>query len=179
MSKPPCGLWSGTIGELSFYGDAEAVIAERVAGLDLREHPVQQRQLSNASRARIRRRIESRTATREEWERYMWDKRLVRRRREGVKAFWNEERRRLVNGEKGTRNWSRVQLDEIMHGSSPTYNGRKLQAHHSYSVMLYPHLANNPAVLYPATPYEHLKGWHGGSYRKSIPGVRIRRISEF
>ena len=179
MSKPPCGLWSGTIGELSFYDDAEVVIAERVAGLDLREHPVQQRQLSNASRARIRRRIESRTATREEWERYMWDKRLVRRRNKGVRLFWEAERDRLESGEKGTRNWSFDQRSAILGNVRPSYNGRTMQTHHTYSVLKYPHLADNPAVLYPATPYEHLKGWHGDSYSKSLPGCRIRRINEF
>ena len=179
MSKPPCGLWSGTAGELSFYGDAEAVVAERVAGLDLREHPVGQKQLSNASRARIKRRIESRTATREEWERYMWDKRLARRRKTGIDSFWKAERARLANGERGTRNWSENQRLEILSGKKPQYNGQTMQAHHTYSVLLYPHLANSPEVLYPATPYEHLKGWHDGSYRKSLPGKRIRRINEF
>lgn len=179
MSKPPCGLWHGTAGELSFYGDAEAVIAERVTGLDLREHPVHQKQLSNASRASIKRRIESRTATREEWQRYMWDKRLTRRRKTGIQRFWAEEGERLARGEKGTRNWTAEQREAILSGDKPRYNGKAMQAHHTYSVILYPHLANDPAVLYPATPYEHLKGWHGGSYRKSLPGRRIRRINEF
>ena len=179
MSKPPCGLWHGTVGELSFYGDAEEVIASRVIGLDLREHPVNQKQLSSTSRARIKRRIEARTATREEWKRYMWDKRLRERRSKGVKEFWNEERLRLASGKKGTRNWSSEQLNEILSCKSPSYNGKRMQAHHAYSVSKYPHLANRPEVIFPATPYEHLEGWHGGSYRKSLPGSRVRRINEF
>ncbi len=179
MSKPPCGLWSGTAGELSFYGDAEVVIAERVSGLDLREHPIRRKQLSAASRARIKKRIDARIATREEYEHYMWDTRLSKRRRTGVQNFWAEEGERLARGEKGTRNWSAEQREEILAGVKPSYNGRTMQAHHTYSVSRYPHLANLAAVLYPATPYEHLQGWHGGSYRKSLPGRRIRRINEF
>lgn len=179
MSKPPCGLWGNTAGALSFYGDAEAIIAGRVACLDLQEHPIREKQLSSASRDRIKRRIDSRTATREEWKRYVWDKRLAKRRNDGVRAFWNDERRRLVEGEKGTRNWTSAQRNEILNGDSPSYNGKKMQGHHTYSVSKYPHLANKAEVIYPATSYEHLKGWHGGSYRKSLPGVRIRRINEF
>lgn len=179
MSKPPCGLWAGTTGELSFYGDAETVISSRVSGLDLSEHPIQRSQLSSAARARIKKRIDSRTATREEYEHYMWDKRLAKRRKKGVDSFWKEERKRLSTGEKGTRNWSESQRQEILAGRKPRYNGRTMQAHHTYSVSRYPHLANQPAVLYPATPEEHLKGWHGGSYSKSLPGRRIRRINEF
>lgn len=179
MSKPPCGLWPGTVGELSFYGNAEALIAERVSGLDLSEHPVHRSQLSAASRARIKKRIASRTATREEYEHFMWDKRLAKRRKLGIDSFWKEERTRLSNGEKGTRDWSEAQLLDILAGRKPLYNGQTLQAHHTYSVLRYPHLANQPAVVYPATPYEHLKGWHGGSFRKSLPGRRIRRIHEF
>ena len=165
--------WPYTAGELSFYGDAEAVVAERVAGLDLREHPVRQKQLSNAARTRIRRCIESRTATREEWERYMWDKRLAKRRKTGIQRFWAEEGERLARGEKGTRNWTAEQREAILSGDKPRYNGKTMQAHHTHSVMLYPHLANDPAVLYPATPYEHLKGWHGA------PIVRVCPVAAF
>lgn len=179
MSKPPCGLWSGTVGERSFYGNAEEVIAERTSHLDLSEHPVGRSQLSTASRARIRERINSRTATREEYKHYRWDKRLAKRRKAGVDSFWKEERRRLSNGEKGTRNWSESQRQEILAGRKPQYNGQTMQAHHTYSVLRYPHLANQSAVLYPATAYEHLEGWHGGSFCKSLPGCRIRRINEF
>ena len=46
MSKPVSGLFHGTKGERFHAGDAEAVIAERTVGLDLREHPLQNWQLS-------------------------------------------------------------------------------------------------------------------------------------
>ena len=46
MTKPESGLFRGTSGIEDFYGDAESVIAERVKGLDLREHPLQEKQLS-------------------------------------------------------------------------------------------------------------------------------------
>ena len=39
MSKPSSGLFHGTKGDVAFHGDAESVIASRVSGLDLREHP--------------------------------------------------------------------------------------------------------------------------------------------
>jgi hypothetical protein len=179
MSKPPCGLWHGTAGELAFYGDAEVVIAKRVEGLDLREHPTGRKQLSDAGRRAIAKKIANRTATREEYKRYEWDARLAKRRNNGVRLFWEAERDRLEAGDRGTRNWSTEQREAILNSKRPKYNGKTLQAHHAYSVSRYPHLANVAAVLYPATPLEHLKGWHGGSYRKSLPGRRIRKINEF
>lgn len=179
LSKPPCGLFHGTIGEISFYGDAETVIEGRVSGLDLREHPIQQKQLSTAACARIKRKIEARTATREEYKRYMWDKRLAKRRNKGVTDFWKEEQRRLKSGERGTRNWTEEQRNDILALKNPKYNGKAMHAHHTFSVSKYPHLSDKAEVIWPATAEEHLKGWHGGSYRKSMPGVRIRRTSEF
>ena len=179
MSKPPCGLWHGTAGELAFYGDAEAVIAKRVEGLDLREHPTGRKQLSDVSRRAIAKKIANRTATREEYKRYAWSKRLAARRKAGADAFWKAERTRLAGGRRGTRNWNAEQRKAILAGSKPRYNGKTMQAHHTYSVSRFPHLANVAAVLYPATPYEHLQGWHGGSYHKSLPGKRIRKINEF
>ncbi len=73
----------------------------------------------------------------------------------------------------------RIQRLDILSGKKPQYNGRTMQAHHTYSVLLYPHLANSPEVLYPAIPYEHLRGWHGGSYSKSLLSRRMRRLNEF
>lgn len=179
MSKPPSGLFSGTKGGRAFFGDAESVIAGRVAGLDLREHPVSQRQLSVKSRKIIARKIEARTATREEYGRYMWDKRFAKRRKEGVEDFWAHERERIAHGKRPTRNWSDEQISAIAGKRSVKHNGKTVHAHHTYSVTLYPHLANRGEVIYPATPDEHLRGWHGGSYKKSLPGKRIRRIREF
>lgn len=179
MSKPPSGLFSGTKGVLLFYGDAEEVIAGRVAGLDLREHPIGRKQLSAAKHRKIKEKIQERTATREEYELFEWDKRLKARRALGTQIFWDQERIRLESGEKGTRNWTLEQRAAILSNKKPKYEGKTMQAHHAFSVLRYPHLANKGEVIYPATIYEHLHGWHGGSYRKSEPGKRIRPINLF
>lgn len=179
MSKPESGLFSGTSGVLDFYGDAEQLIAERVTGLDLSEHPIRRKQLSAKRKKEIRARIRRRTATREEYELYMWNKRLARRRKEGIDKFWDSERKLLTSGKRGTRNWTDEQRDAILRGKKPEFDGAVMQSHHAYSVSRYPHLANSGGVIYPATTYEHLQGWHGGAYKKSLPGRRIRRIQEF
>ena len=179
MSKPPSGLFSGTKGDVAFRGDAERVIAKRTAGLDLHEHPTAQKQLSAKARRSIAQKIRHRTATREEYERYMWDKRFGKRRRNGIKSYWKQERNRLERGERGTRNWTSEQKAAILAGKTPKYNGKPIQAHHTYSARNFPHLANPGEVIYPSTQYEHYMGWHGGNYKKSLPGRRIRQIHEF
>ena len=128
MSKPESGLLSGTSGILDFYGNAESVIANRAVGLDLQPHPIKNKQLSAKQRAKIKSKIDARTATREEYKRYQ---------------------------------------------------SKPLEFHHTYSAIEYPHLANMGEVIYPATHDEHFKGWHGGNYKKSKPGKRIRRFREF
>ena len=178
MSKPDSGLFKGTSGIEDFYGDVERVIARRVRGLDLTPHPVKQKQLSSKQNNKIKSKIAQRKATREEYKRFMWNKRFQTRRRKGVENFWTEEQQRLHRGEKGTRNWTREQQQAILNGEKPTFNGRALAGHHTYSATQYPHLANMAAVIYPATFTEHLKGWHGGNYKISLPGKRIRRIEE-
>ena len=178
MTKPESGLFEGTSGIEDFYGDAESVIAERVKGLDLTPHPITQKQLSSKQRKRIKSKIENRTATKEEYKRYMWNKRFKARRDKGVDNAWTEEQKRLERGERGTRNWTYEQRQEILNGNKPKFNGVTLAGHHAYSAKDYPHLADRAEVIYPATRKEHLKGWHGGNYKKSLPGRRIRRIRE-
>ncbi len=178
MSKAPSGFFSGTKGELAFYGNAENIISARTFGLDMREHPLAQKQLSSKDRKRIKQKIANRTATQKEYKQYEWDKRFRKRRRKGTKYFWKQERNRLERGEKGTRNWSEEQRKAILSGNAPKFNGKTLQGHHAYSAKLYPHLANLGEIIYPVTHIEHLYGWHGGSYKKSRPGRRIRRINE-
>ena len=179
MSKPESGLFDGTAGIDDFYGDAEKVIASRVEGLDLTLHPIQQKQLSAKQRARIRSKINSRTATREEYMRYQWDKRFTRRKKEGIHNFWKEEKSRIEQGEPCTRDWDEKQVNDILNRRNPKFKAEPMEAHHSYSAKDYPQLANSGLVIYPATHNEHLKGWHGGNYRKSKPGRRIRRTREF
>lgn len=170
MSKPESGLFEGTSGIDDFYGNAENIIADRVKGLDLTPHPIQQKQLSAKQKARIKSKIEARTATREEYERYEWNKRLDQRRKAGIDEFWKNEKRLLELGDDTTRNWSEEQKHAILNNRKPTFNNQTMQSHHTYSVSQYPHLANVGGVIYPATPNEHLKGWHGGNYKKSKPG---------
>ena len=179
MSKPSSGLFHGTKGDIASRGDAENVIASRVSGLDLREHPIAQKQLASKQRKAINKKIENRTATREEWKRKEWDRRFSKRRKSGVKSFWKQERNRLERGEKGTRNWSVEQRQLILSGKAPKFKGKTIHGHHTYSAAKYPHLANLGEIIYPATQYEHQMGWHGGSYKKSKPGGRIRPINEF
>ena len=179
MSKPPSGLFWGTKGEMAFRGNAESVIAVRTVGLDLREHPASQKQLSAKQRKTINGKIKKRTATRDEWKRREWDRRIRERRKKGVDEFWSQEVLRLSKGQKGTRNWSPEQVSAIMSGKKPHFGGKPMQSHHTYSVLRYPHLANRGEIIYPATYTEHRKGWHGGNTRKSLPGRRIRPISEF
>lgn len=179
MSKPPSGLFNGTKGEIAFFGDAEILIAARTANLDLREHPTTHKQLNAKERRSLAQKIRYRTATREEYERYMWDKRFGKRRRAGIKNFWKQERNRLERGERGSRNWTPEQRTAILAGKTPKFNGKPIQSHHTYSARNYPHLANLGEVIYPATPYEHRMGWHGGNHKNSLPGKRIRPIHEF
>ncbi len=179
MTKPDSGLFAGTQGIEDFYGDAEAIIASRVLGLDLTPHPITQKQLSAKQKARIKAKITARTAAREEYKQYAWDKRLSKRRKSGIDKFWDNEKMLLKLTGKGTRNWSIDQTYDILSGEKPKFNNQTLQSHHAFSVSQYPHLANSWMVIYPATKKEHFKGWHGGNYRQSKPGKRIRRIREF
>lgn len=82
------------------------------------------------------------------------------------------------NGEPLTRNWTEDQIRDILNGITPTYNGKTIQDHHTYSVSQYPHLANKGEVIYPVTQNEHFKGWHGGCFKKSLPGEPIVDFNE-
>ena len=42
-----------------------------------------------------------------------------------------------------------------------------------------PHLADKGEIIYPVTPNEHLKGWHGGNFKNSRPGEPIIDINDF
>ncbi len=179
MTKPESGLFKGTSGTDDFYGNAEKVIAERVKGLDLTPHTITQKQLSAKQKQKIKGKIEARIATREEYAHYEWSKRLDQRRKAGVDEFWKAEKGLLKSGNQPTRNWNTEQKQAILSDKKPTFNNQTLQSHHTYSVSQFPHLANVGGVIYPATTKEHLKGWHGGNYKKSKAGRRIRRIREF
>lgn len=127
----------------------------------------------------LKNKIDSRTATREEYDLYEWNKKMTQRRSEGVKDFWNQERERIISGEETSRNWSQEQIADILSGKTPKYDGKPIQGHHTYSVSQYPHLANKGEIIYPVTLNEHLNGWHGGNYRNSLPGEPIVDIHDF
>ena len=148
-------------------------------GLDLQPHPIKNKQLSAKQRAKIKSKIDARTATREEYKRYQWDQRFSKRRKAGINRFWSQERERIIQNKPLTRNWTPDQIDSILAKRSPRYQSKPLESHHTYSAIEYPHLANMGEVIYPATHDEHFKGWHGGNYKKSKPGKRIRRFREF
>ncbi|KXC03095.1 hypothetical protein [Streptococcus gordonii] len=157
----------------------ESIISERTKGLDLEPHPTTQKQLSQKRMRELKQKIADRTITREEYEQYDWNKRFSKRRRDGVDLFWLDERKRLMNGEASSRAWTSSQRQDIIDGKKPTYNGKTLQGHHTYSASQYPHLANRPEVIFPATFNEHFYGWHGGNWKMSLPGERINTIEDF
>jgi hypothetical protein len=177
MSKPPSGLFVGTLGDIASH-EAELLITVRVQGLNLEQHPLTNKQLTKKERTEINKKVNNRTATREEYKRREWNRRMNNRRRRGVRRFWSDELKRIKNGLPTTRNWTSSQIETILSGKIPKYNGKPIESHHTYSVHLYPHLADKAAIIYPATHYEHVYGWHGGNTKKSLPGRPIRNIVE-
>lgn len=177
MSKSLSNHFHYTTGERKFLvsqGRLESdIIRDRVQGLDLSEHPVKYK--SSLSRKEIKKKIDNRTASRDDYKKYNSMSRLAKRRKAGVNEFWKQERRRIKNGEPTTRNWTSEQRDAILHNKRPKINGESFQGHHSYSVSKYPHLANKGDVIFPVTFEEHLYVWHGGNYKNSLPGRPFSR----
>ena len=155
------------------------IMADRTKDLDTQEHPSKHKQISAKEKARLEAKVQDRTITKDEYKTLEWNKKMATKRRNGVNKFWEQERTRLQNGENGTRNWSPQQKADILNGKRPTYNGKTVQGHHTYSVSKYPHLADKGEVIYPATANEHLNGWHGGNYKNSLPGEPIKTILDF
>ena len=155
------------------------IMAERTKGLDTREHPSKYKQISAKEKSRLESKVRDRTITKDEYKKLEWNKKISAKRQDAVNEFWDQEQIRLQKGENGTRNWSPQQKADILNGKRPTYNGKTIQGHHTYSVSKYPHLSGNSEVIYPATFNEHLKGWHGGNFRNSLPGEPIKTIIDF
>ena len=184
MSKPNSGYFRGTIGDkLSKYSivansiDTKStesdIISSRVRGLDLREHPLKYKQLSKKKLKVLRQKLEARTITKAEYKTLVSNQRLSLRRQKGVLDFWNQEKHRIQMGQQTSRNWTYQQMYDIVHDRKPKHQGKPLHAHHTYSVSRYPHLADQGAVLFPVTFYEHLYGWHGGNFKRSQPGKPV------
>ncbi|MFR3730484.1 hypothetical protein [Lacrimispora sp.] len=125
----------------------------------------------------LKKKIDSRTITKDEYTQYVWNKKMKEIRTTAVNDFWDMEVVRISEGTP-TRPWSESQMAEIMSGKKPTFNGKALQGHHSYSVSKYPHLAGSHEIIWPATFKEHLNGWHGGNWRTSLPGKPIVEIDD-
>jgi len=70
-------------------------------------------------------------------------------------------------------------MKDILSGKRAKFDEKTLQGHHAYSASKYPHLANRSEVIYPATFNEHFHGWHGGNWKTSLPGQRIKPIEDF
>ena len=155
------------------------IMAERTKGLDTREHPSKYKQISAKEKSRLESKVRDRTITKDEYKKLEWNKKISAKRQDAVNEFWDQEQIRFQKGENGTRNWSPQQKADILNGKRPTYNGKTIQGHHTYSVSKYPHLSGNSEVIYPATFNEHLKGWHGGNFRNSLPGEPIKTIIDF
>ena len=155
------------------------IMAERTKGLDTREHSYKYKQISAKEKSRLESKVRDRTITKDEYKKLEWNKKISAKRQDAVNEFWDQEQIRLQKGENGTRNWSPQQKADILNGKRPTYNGKTIQGHHTYSVSKYPHLSGNSEVIYPATFNEHLKGWHGGNFRNSLQGEPIKTIIDF
>ena len=183
MSKGNSGLFKGTVGEKSEnnigINELINIIKERTKDLDLREHPIKNKELSKKKMKEIKEKIDHCTATKKEYYIYNWNKRFKNRKDKAVEDFWKQERRRLKQGLSGTRNWNNEQKEAILGKKRPKYKGKTLQGHHSYSASLYPHLANKHEVIVPLSYIEHFKGWHGGNFKNSHPGKPIKFIIEF
>ncbi|ASA54581.1 hypothetical protein BSQ33_01755 [Vibrio gazogenes] len=132
---------------------------------DVNSYSTPYQPLSASQRKVIRNKIEQRAVSKREYQHYDWDRRFSNRRNRGVDRFWREEKKRLKNGQ-----WDEAQTEAILNGKRPKFEGETMEAHHRYNALSYPHLADNPVNLYPATRYEHLYRWHGGNFRNETSG---------
>lgn len=173
MSKGDSGLFHGTKGD-SFPNVLDSdVIKKRTIGFDLNEHPRKVKTLSKKQKKEIKEKIKNRTASMKEYKQLKSDERFAKRRKDGVKAFWKQEKQRIKNREKTTREWNDEQKKDILNNKTPKFGKRPLSGHHTFSVSKYPHLANKGEVIFPTTFDEHLYGWHGGNFKNSSPGKPI------
>ena len=185
MSKPNSGHFSGTSGHIisqkliSTNEKKSDIIKPKVNGLDLREHPTKYKQPGAKKRKMLSEKERNRTLSKSEYKLKYWFSRFSKRKAKGIDEFWKEERRRIKAGEPTTRNWAASQIQEILDKKRPTYKGKPMQSHHTYSAAKYPHLADRKELIFPVTHHEHLYGYHGGNYKNSLPGKPIKNIIDF
>ncbi|WP_261379778.1 T7SS effector LXG polymorphic toxin, partial [Bacillus paralicheniformis] len=145
--------------------DVKKVIAERSKSLDLKEHPTKTKQFGSKKMKELKKKIDNRTITKQEYQDYIWNKKFAKKRKAGVTEFWDMEAERIMNGQPTTRNWSEKQVQDILSGKVPKYDGKPMAGHHTYSASKYPHLSDKGEIIYPATFKEHFYGWHGGNWK--------------
>ena len=180
MSKSSSGHFSGTNGSkrdpaIQKLKTPEDVILERTKGLDLMPHPRKTKSMSASKMHTIRGKIKNRTATKTEYKEIQSENRFRRRRSKAFNDFWKDEASRIKHNLPTTRQWTPEQKRDIINNRRPKYKGKTIEGHHTYSASLYPHLANKSHVIFPATYEEHKNDWHGGNYKKSLPGQRIKK----
>ncbi|MGX4670227.1 hypothetical protein JNUCC74_13600 [Cerasibacillus sp. JNUCC 74] len=141
-----------------------------IENFDLTPKKTPYNSLSRKQQLIIKEKIEKRSVTKSEYKRYQWNKRFMKRRATGVNIFWKQEKKRILNNDTPTRNWTSKQIEDILNGKKPKYNGKPIIGHHTFNAKNYPHISNRGELIYHVTPSEHLKGWHGGSFHKNSPG---------
>ncbi|MEK4407066.1 hypothetical protein MKZ26_22110 [Sporosarcina sp. FSL K6-6792] len=129
---------SKEISDIPHVKETKNVIAVRIKGLDLNEHPTTTKQMSSKKVKELRDKIDIRTITKQEYADYIWNKKFAKRDK-GVKEFWYQEQQRLLNHEPLSRDWSQEQLKDILAGKTPKFDGKPTAGHHSYSASKYPH----------------------------------------
>ncbi len=136
--------------------------------------------LSKKKTTEIKQKVDDRAASKEEWEKLQSDKRFNNRRKRGVDKFWSEEKKRLKNGEEGTRDWSDPQREQILSSDrkKPTFDGEPIEGHHKYNAQDYPQIADDPSNIYPATKIEHHQRWHGGNFQNETSGKPLNPLFE-
>lgn len=128
-------------------------------------------QLSPKQKRDLRKKLENRTITKDEYNHLEWDRRFGNRRKRGVNRFWDKERNDIINNGKGTRKWNKQQRQDIINKKTTLYNGEPIEGHHKYNAIDYPQIADDPNNIYPATNTEHFERWHGGNYQNDTSGV--------
>ena len=78
---------------------------------------------------------------------------------------------RILDGHPGTRKWTQEQRAAILRGETPRSADQAIEGHHRYSAKEYPHIANDPDMVTPATKSEHKDRWHGGNYQNTTHGT--------
>lgn len=170
LSPDPIGL-AGGIRPQGYVADPNGWVDPLgLAGCGVPQYDTPYQPLTPQQRRAIQNRVDSRQATRDEYQHLQWDRRFSNRRNRGVNRFWSQERRALRAGRPGTRNWSPQQRADILAGRTPTFDGSSMEGHHRYNALDHPQIADDPGNIYPVTRNEHQHRWHGGNWQNDTYG---------